>query len=74
MRLIAERVVDVPALYERVCRQLREFDGLLQGIDETPATVVLTNVGGVLVVKAITFSSQGAADDVWPRLQAVVGL
>lgn len=73
LKLIAERVVDVPALYERVCRQLREFD-VLGSIDETPDSVILTNVGGVLIIKMISFSNQGAADEAWPRLQAVMGL
>lgn len=64
LRLIAERVADVPELYDRVCRQLREFNSL-GAVDETPEQVVLERVDDLLVVKGVTFQSQRAADRFW---------
>jgi hypothetical protein len=71
LKLLAERVVDVPVLYERICRQLRVF-GLLEDIDETPSQVLLENVDGLLYVKGITFQTEAAADRFWDRAREVV--
>jgi hypothetical protein len=73
LKLIAERVVDVPALYERVCRQLRAFDTFVD-VDETPSHVLLENVDGVFLVAAITYANSPAADKVWTRARAEAGL
>jgi hypothetical protein len=71
LKLLAERVVDVPELYDRICRQLRVF-GLLIDVDETPSQVLLENVEGLLYIKGITFQTEEAADRFWDRAREVV--
>lgn len=73
LKLIAERVVDLPDLYDRLCRQLRAFD-TFEDLDETPAHVLLENVDGIMVVSAITFRENVAADRFWARSKADVRL